>query len=158
MHRPAGDAIVGCGGHIVDLTPATSAPLEWRTLAQAPIPRTEIAGAALDDRILLMGGFVEGGATVSLVEVYLPGEDRWEEGPPLPIALNHAMGTVVDGTVMVAGGFRGPGLTNPSDRVFALSGSGEWEEMAPLPEPPRQGGWRRSAQPSSSAAGWAPTV
>ena len=121
-------------------TTATSAPPQWRTMAEAPTPRTEITGAALDDRILLMGGFVEGGGTVPLVEVYLPLEDRWEEGPPLPIALNHAMSTVADGNVIVAGGYRGPGLTNPSDRVFALSDGENWVETAPLPEPRAAGG------------------
>ncbi len=144
-------AIVGCAAEqtapssVPAATPSTlvtttSVAPEWRTLAEAPTPRTEIAGAALDDRILLVGGFVEGGATVPLVEVYLPAEDRWEEGPPLPIALNHAMGTVADGTVIVAGGYRGPGLSNPSDRVFALSDAEGWMEMAPLPEPRAAGG------------------
>jgi Kelch motif len=120
--------------------PTTTSPPQWQTMAEAPTSRTEVTGATLDDRILVTGGFVEGGATVPLVEVYQPRQDRWEEGPPLPIALNHAMSAVADGTVIVAGGYRGPGLTNPSDRVFALSNGEGWVEMARLPESRAAGG------------------
>ena len=86
-----------------------------------------------------------------LVEIYLPLEDRWEDGPPLPIALNRAMSAVADGTVIVAGGFQGPGLTNPSDRVFACPMVSAGWRWPPSPSHGRREAWRRWAPRWSSS-------
>ncbi len=67
-------------------------------MAEAPTPRTEITGAALDDRILLMGGFVEGGGDGAAGRGLSATRGPLGGGPTAPIALNHAMSTVADGT------------------------------------------------------------
>lgn len=112
--------------------------LAWGEGAPVPTPRTEVAAAADGALIHVIGGFVEDGGTVALVETYDPEADRWTSGPDLPEAVNHAMAAGLDGTVYVAGGYRS-GLSNPSDRVFALRDGG-WEELPRMPEPRAAGG------------------
>lgn len=106
----------------------------WRTLQSAPSERTEVAAAAVENRIYVMGGFVAPGRTVATVEVYDTTSDSFSRGPDLPIAVNHAMATALDGVIYLLGGYQGEtGLTAPTDRVFALR-EDRWEELAPMPE------------------------
>src|SRR5918992_5598947 len=63
----------------------------WRALAAVPSERTEVAAAAVGDRIWVLGGYAPDGATVATVEVYDTGADAWSRGPDLPVAVNHAM-------------------------------------------------------------------
>jgi N-acetylneuraminic acid mutarotase len=110
--------------------PSATAPL-WRRVADAPTPRQEVAAAALDGRIWVAGGFVAGRAS-PLVEVYDPGRDRWETGPPLPLAVHHPMAAVQDGRLLVLGGFTHSG--EATDRVFVLEGD-RWREGPRLRRP-----------------------
>lgn len=84
-----------CGGS--DEPTEESVDGEWVELAPVPTPRTEVAAVSDGDLIHVIGGFDGGGATVSTVEVYDMGEDGWTDGPPLPIALNHAAAASLDG-------------------------------------------------------------
>jgi Kelch motif len=115
----------------------TASPLgeevEWEQLAPIPTPRTEVTAAALGDSIYVIGGFDAAGRTVPTVEVYDIEADTWTRGPDLPVAVNHAMSAVAEGTVYVVGGYLGP-LSDPTGRTFAL-GQGGWEELPPMPEP-----------------------
>ena len=98
----------------------TAEELSWRALAEAPTPRTEVAAALADGRIYAVGGFAAPNRTVDTVEVYDIGADAWSPGPPLPLAVNHAMAATVDGRIHVLGGFtaRGP----PTDQAFGGAG------------------------------------
>lgn len=111
----------------------------WKALPPVPTPRTEVAAAAIDDRIYVIGGFIEGGATTALVEVYDVATATWSRGPDLPVGVNHAMAAARDDTVVVAGGYAGPGLSNATERVFRLDGD-RWEELPAMPEPRASGG------------------
>jgi N-acetylneuraminic acid mutarotase len=115
-----------------------AAGLRWEHHASAPTPRTEVTAAAVDGLVYVAGGFVEDGSTTDRVEVYDTGSDSWSSGPPLPLAVNHAMSAALDGTVYVFGGYRS-GLSDPSDRAFALR-DGAWVEVQRMPEPRAAGG------------------
>jgi len=72
-------------------TTATAAPSAegdpaWRTLAAVPSERTEVAAAAVGDRIWVLGGYGPDGATMATAEVYDTGADSWARGPDLPVA------------------------------------------------------------------------
>ncbi|MCZ7625766.1 MAG: hypothetical protein M5R38_07920 [Candidatus Methylomirabilis sp.] len=58
----------------------------WRTVAPMPMERTEVAAAAVDGKIYVIGGFKMffiGGVT-GAVQAYDPALDRWENRAPLP--------------------------------------------------------------------------
>ena len=120
-------------------------------MTEAPTRRTEVAAAAAGGRVHVIGGFVEGGATVGTVETYDPQRDTWVTGFPMSIKVNHAMAASDGDTVFVLGGYTGPGLEKPTDRAFVFTpesrhpGSpgpkgGHWQEIARMPEPRAAGG------------------
>lgn len=113
------------------------------TGATAPTARTEVAVAALDGLIYVIGGFerpnswkIWQSSVSTRVEVYDPVTNRWSSKPDLPVGLHHAGAAVLDGALYVAGGFTVSDDTpwNPSDRVFRFNPADEtWTERAPLP-------------------------
>jgi non-specific serine/threonine protein kinase len=120
--------------------PSPAPPVErgvvWKRLRAAPSERTEVAAAAVGDRIWLLGGYAPDGATVATVEVYDTSGDAWSRGPDLPVAVNHAMAATLDGVLYVAGGQDRAG---PSRQVARLEGD-RWRPLAPLPEGRAAGG------------------
>jgi len=109
----------------------TVAGLAWRQLAGVPSPRTEVAAAAAGSRIYVVGGFTADGTTVVTVEAFDTATGRWERGPDLPVAVNHAMAASVSETVYVFGGHRPDHA--PSAAAFRLEPDG-WRPIADLPE------------------------
>lgn len=105
--------------------------LVWRHLAGTPTPRTEVAAAAAGSRIYVVGGFAADGDTVTTVEVLDTATGRWERGPDLPVAVNHAMATSTSGTVYVFGGYRADRAASAA--AFRLDPEG-WQPIADLPE------------------------
>jgi N-acetylneuraminic acid mutarotase len=134
--------LAGCtGGAAPEQAPATTAPTAagepgWRGLAPAPSERTEVAAAAVGDRIWVLGGYAPDGATLATVEVYDTGSDTWARGPDLPVAVNHAMAASLDGVLYVAGGNDGH---RPSTQLARLDGD-RWRGLAPLPQGRSAGG------------------
>src|SRR5215218_4488522 len=116
--------------------PAEAGGPAWRTLAPAPSQRTEVAAAAVGRRIWVLGGYAPDGATLATVEVYDTAANRWERGPDLPVAVNHAMAATLDGVLYIAGGNDGDG---PSPQVARLDGD-RWRTLAPLPQGRSAGG------------------
>ena len=115
----------------------------WMTGAPAPTARTEVAVAALDGLIYVVGGFerpsswkIWRSSVSTRVEAYDPMTNRWSSKPDLPVGLHHAGAAVLDGALYVVGGFTESDDTiwSPSDRVFRFDPAGEtWTERAPLP-------------------------
>jgi N-acetylneuraminic acid mutarotase len=138
----AGQACGGTGSPPAPTSPPTSqahspfpgaSGVAWESLPPAPSRRTEIAAATDGRLIYVAGGFAESGATVRTVEIFDPSTGEWSSAPDLPIPVNHAMASALDGTVVVVGGYLGP-LRDPSDRAFALRVD-RWEELPAMPEP-----------------------
>jgi non-specific serine/threonine protein kinase len=100
-------------------------------MAQAPTARTEVAAAAAGGKIYVVGGYLADGATVATVEILDIATGRWEAGPDLPVAVNHAMASTVDGAVYVFGGYLAGNV--PSTAAFRLDGR-VWRAVPPLPE------------------------
>ncbi|MDQ4005941.1 MAG: galactose oxidase [Actinomycetota bacterium] len=127
-----------CGpGNDAEVPPAPGGASTWSSLSPMPTPRTEVAAAAADGRILVAGGFFEDGTTVGTVEIYDIAADRWSAGPDLPIAVNHAMAAASGDDLYVLGGFTAEGP--PTSRAFALR-DGRWEELPEMPEARGAGG------------------
>ena len=58
-------------------------------MAPLPSPRSEIAGAILDNKIYIIGGFDESGRSRTTVDEYDPVTDQWISATPLPRPLDH---------------------------------------------------------------------
>jgi Kelch motif len=133
----------------------------WRTLA--PLPQGRSAGGlvALEGRLYLVGGVVDGGLAGD-TQMYDPAADRWSSAPGLPTPREHLGAAASGGKVYVVGGRTGgignnlaaaeafdPGAT-AGGQVVAVGGeaaatfpeaealdtaSGRWRSLPPLPTP-----------------------
>jgi hypothetical protein len=106
----------------------------WRTLA--PLPQGRSAGGlvALEGRLYLVGGVVEGGLAAD-TQVYDPAADRWTSAPGLPTRREHLGAAASAGKVYVVGGRVG-GVGNNLAAAEAFDpGSGRWTAVADLPTP-----------------------
>ena len=104
----------------------------WTTGANMITPRTDFTGAALNEKIYVIGGLNNEGKTMSTVEYYNPKTDTWRTASPLPERLDHAAAAVYNGTLYVVGGYARegfPGHPNPSDRLYIYNPSSDkWDE------------------------------
>jgi N-acetylneuraminic acid mutarotase len=111
--------------------PIASPPV-WSEGEPMPIPRTEIAGAAVGSKIYIIGGFDQRGRAVSTVEVYDPQADQWNASAPLPWPLHHAAAASYNGTLYVVGGYLAD--NEPTDKLLAYDPQADsWQELAPMP-------------------------
>jgi hypothetical protein len=110
-------------------TAAAAAP------AEPPLPRTELSGAVLGGRIVVVGGLTAEGGASDRVDFYDPAANRWEAGPALPVGLHHAgMATLGDRTYVAGGYTNRPGQDwVAQSRVFSLAaGDRAWREEPAL--------------------------
>ncbi|MBI4629017.1 MAG: galactose oxidase [Candidatus Rokubacteria bacterium] len=126
----------GCVGATTD-SPApmdVGTPGSWTARAPMPTARQEVAVAALDGRVVVIGGFGASRSPVATVEAYDPATDRWETRAPLPVPLHHAAAAVVGGRLFVAGGFTGGAVSwTPQRTVYEYDAArGSWATRAPL--------------------------
>jgi hypothetical protein len=114
-----------------------AAPGTWTRLAPLPTARQEVAVAALDGKVFVVGGFGENAEPVGTVEVYDPAADRWESRPPLPAPTHHAAAAVVDGRLFVVGGYTGGRVSwTAVPTVYEWEPArNSWATRAPLPTP-----------------------
>jgi N-acetylneuraminic acid mutarotase len=106
----------------------------WHPLA--PLPRGRSAGGlvALDGRLYLVGGVIEGGLAAD-TQVYDPTADRWSSAPGLPTPREHLGAAASGGKLYVVGGrVGGVGHNLAAAEVFD-PGSGRWSRVADLPTP-----------------------
>jgi Kelch motif len=123
-------------------TPATGTP-GWTVvparLAALPTARTEVAGAAWQGRIVVVGGLTEAGVASDRVDVYDLATDRWDAGPRLPVGLHHVGLAVAGDRVYVAGGYHNPtpgAAWQAQSRVISLGpAESSWRDEPPLAEP-----------------------
>ena len=105
-----------------------AAPGRWTTVAPMPEERTEVAVAALDGRIYVVGGF---GGSGKLLE-YDPATDRWRERAAPPASLHHAGAVAVGGKLYVVGGYTQSWDPVASTLVYDPARD-QWREAARMP-------------------------
>jgi hypothetical protein len=102
----------------------------WKRAAPIPLPRSEVAAAAVGNEIVVVGGFLQSGGSSSRVDAYSPARNRWRRLPNLPVAVNHPMAAAARGRLYVLGGY---GATGPLRTAFAFS-QGRWTRLPDMPE------------------------
>lgn len=129
--------LAGCASPAPPEPPADASgtTLAWRSHAAAPTPRTEVAAAALDTRLVALGGFVADGTNVGTLEVFDPATEAWSVGPSFPLPIHHTALVVHDGAIYAFGGFTGEAFV-PTAGVFRWApGDAAWAPVALLPVP-----------------------
>ena len=105
----------------------------WGLGAPLGEERQEVAVAAVQGLVYVIGGVDANLRTVGTVERYDPSSDAWETLPPLPGPRHHAATAVVDGVLYVFGGFATRAF-NAVDSVFAFNAEdGEWVTRSSMP-------------------------
>jgi N-acetylneuraminic acid mutarotase len=111
-------------------TPAS----RWIALPPLPQgPRQEVAVAALDGRILVIGGLTDAGRGSAAVEVYDPVAGEWGLAAALPAARHHVGAATLAGSVYAIGGFRGSSFVPDADGYRYEAPAEGWAAVAPLP-------------------------
>jgi hypothetical protein len=101
----------------------------WESGPPLPLARSEVAGAAWRDQIVVAGGFLDDGQSSARVDAYTPRVQLWRRLPDLPLAVNHAMAAAGGGRLYVVGGY---GAGRPRRDAFVLDGS-RWRRLPSLP-------------------------
>lgn len=94
-----------------------------------------MAAAVLQGRIVVAGGLNADGGASDRVDLYDPGADRWDAGPPLPLGLHHSGMAALGDRVYIAGGYTNrPGQDwVAQSRVLSLAGGERtWREEPAL--------------------------
>ena len=121
------------GSAIAPLTTAGSSPEgpAWTVRAAMPSSRAEVASAALDGRIYVIGGVEASDNSSNVVEVYDVASDRWQRRANLPQARDHAMAATLGGKIYVFGGSAGSMTTSTT---FAYDPATDaWSRRADMP-------------------------
>ena len=111
-------------------TVAGAAPTQWESRAPLPVPRTEVAAAAVGSEIVVVGGFTADGGASRRADAYSPVRDAWRRLPDLPAGLHHAMLVGVGGKPYVIGGYDASGT--PQRGAYVLE-RGAWRSLPRMP-------------------------
>src|SRR3989442_6038070 len=129
----------GCrGSHAGSWAPiGLSGPGSGGMHAPMVTARQEVAVAALDGRVYVIGGFGPRMSPVATVEAYDPATNEWESRAPLPEPTHHAAAAVADGRLFVVGGFTGGRVGwSASPTVYEYdSRRNAWITRVPMPSP-----------------------
>jgi non-specific serine/threonine protein kinase len=103
----------------------------WLMASPLPVPRTEVAAAPLQGRIVVVGGFLANGGNSRRVDAYDPRSDSWSRLPDLPRSVDHAAAASWRGRVVVGGGY--DAARRPLRAAFLYDGR-RWRALPPPPE------------------------
>jgi hypothetical protein len=116
---------------------AFAAQPAWRPARPVPVPRTEVAAAALGREIAVVGGFLRSGRNTGRADAFSPATNRWRRLPDLPVSVDHAMAASASGRLYVIGGY-GPGsVALTTAFVFRQN---RWTRLPRMPAPRAAGG------------------
>ncbi len=128
---------IAASQHVTDSpAPKARTPGRWIARAALPLPRSEMAWAAVHEgKMHLLGGYGEQKVDRPYHHIYNPVTDKWAEGPPLPLGANHVGVATVGGKLYAIGGFTEQNR-KPHDNCFVLDpGATSWRSIAALPKP-----------------------
>ena len=128
MRRTAAVALVA----MLPAAAVGATPAEWASRAAMPLPRTEVAAAAVGSEIVVFGGFTSDGAASRRADAYSPARDSWRRLPDLPIGVHHAMAAGAGGKACAIGGYAGTGAVLRA--AFVLE-RGAWRSLPRMPFP-----------------------
>jgi N-acetylneuraminic acid mutarotase len=109
---------------------------QWAPVASLPRPLDEPAGAFLDGKMYVIGGWDTAANPVSSVYAYNPVLGSWSQAASLPTAVSAAAATVLDGQLYVIGGCTTATCDPSVSTVFRYDPvRGSWTQLADYPAP-----------------------
>ena len=106
---------------------------EWQSLATMPMPRSEIAAAALDQQLHIAGG-IGRLKTLDAFERYDIANNYWEPLTPLPATRHHVAMATLNGEIYAVGGFSTLSFKASANAWAYSPPNNSWRAIAPLPE------------------------
>jgi len=104
----------------------------WDSLVPMPTPRTEVAVAAIGEKIYVIGGLDSLSRATDIVEIYNTGTNTWHLASSLPIKLHHVGTASFSGEVYVIGGYLED--WTPTDSLFIYNPENDsWRKAASMP-------------------------
>ena len=82
--------------------PATDAWDDSRE--EMPTGREHLAVVSAEGKLYVLGGRIQQGANLALVEIYDPQTDTWTRGPDMPVAVSGFTAAYLDGRIHATGG------------------------------------------------------
>lgn len=127
-------------------TAQTGALGAWSTGVQLPIPRSEVAVAAVGTTIYVIGGYAAAGPHPTaldatgkvdvdqpLVQAFSLATGRWSDRAPLPRGLNHVGVTAFNGKIYAFGGFDQQNRDPVADANVYDPAADAWTALPPVP-------------------------
>ena len=111
---------------------AAGSTTTWESRAPLPLPRTEVAAAAVGSEIVVLGGLTPERTASKRVDAYSPTRNSWRRLADLPIGVHHSMAVGVGGSLYVLGGYSAAGT--PLRNAFVLTRE-KWRPLPPMPFP-----------------------
>ena len=108
--------------------PATN---QWDWIAPMPVALNHPASAVLGDKLYVIGGFNDAGASDALLE-YDPAKDVWTKRRSLPTPRGAAAAAIYNGQIYVVGGM---GSTSIGDLIVYDPSQDAWSTLPPMPTP-----------------------
>ncbi len=109
---------------------------QWAPIASAPQPLDVPAGAFLDGKMYLVGGWNAAIAPVASVYAYDPSSNSWSQTANLPAAIAAASAAVLGGQLYVIGGCTTARCSPASQAVYRYNpASGIWVRRTDYPAP-----------------------
>ena len=110
----------------------------WGTKAPIPTPRESAAGAVVNGKLYVIGGFVRpatccSGTITNIVEIYDPSTDTWTTGAPMPTARYLTAAGAIGGLIHVIGG-QTETLALATHEVYDPA-TNTWSTKAPMTVP-----------------------
>ena len=104
----------------------------WRTRAQMPTPRTDLAVVVQSAHIYAIGGVSSDGVT-DKVEIYDPETDAWVSGASKPTPVGFVSGVALGDKIYVPGGFDAGRVPQNVLEIYDPAADA-WGEGAPMPK------------------------
>lgn len=121
------------GSALISATGFQSQGGQWVTLTPMNEARQEVAVAALNGKIYVIGGIRRNASTADTVEAYDPVTNTWQFVAPLPMPVHHTAAASVNGKLYVIGGLSGLQFS-PTPGTFEYDPEENvWRPKQPLP-------------------------
>lgn len=105
----------------------------WTRIADSPVARGGATAQVLGGLVYLVGGGSDNTHSYASMSAYDPKTDRWSERAPMSAPRQHLASCVVDGKMIVVGGWDGEGKSSVPTAELYDPASDRWTRLPDVP-------------------------